>query len=138
MEVREARASLSRSGFLSHQLCVSALSRSDHKECFRRERHADTQESQREETVINLFLSSRWGDRANESPARGSWTDIRGFLWQTAHQPLTNKDKWQNGASLRFRSCTLIAGQTETERGGRKNSQSTVCAEKQNISRIKV
>lgn len=78
MEVREARASLSRSGFLSHQLCVSALSRSDHKECFRRERHADTQESQREETVINLFLSSGWGDRANESPARGSWTDISG------------------------------------------------------------
>lgn len=140
MDVRATQASLSCSGFHSHQLCVSALSLSDHRERFRRERHTDTQERQREETVINLFHSSRWGDWANESPVRCSWTDIRGFLWQTAHQPRTNKDKRQSGASLRFRGFLLIAGQnailSETEKGRRCfygwSIVATVCETKHN------
>lgn len=40
--------------------------------------HTDTLESRREETLINLFHSSRWRDWAKESLARDPWTDIRG------------------------------------------------------------
>jgi len=67
------------SGFPSHQLCVSALSGSDHKERFRQERHRHSGEPERGDSDSSLPLQ-QMGERANESPARGSWTDIRGFL----------------------------------------------------------